>query len=82
MNQVQALVYLERYRRDPAPWYYYNYAQTRIIGDFSAGIYGETHVGWGPRVSWSINKNTDLWAAVPLKKRSDISAVMGIEIAF
>ena len=81
-NQVQALVYLERYRRDPAPWYYYSYAQKRIIGDFSAGIYGETRVGWGPRVNWSLNKNIDLWAAVPINNRSDISAVIGIEIAF
>ena len=81
-NQVQALVFLERYRHDPAPWYYYSYAQMRIIGDFSAGVYGETHVGWGPRVSWSLNKSIDLWAAAPINKRSDVSAVMGIEIAF
>ena len=81
-SQIQALLYLERYRHDPAPWYYYGYAQKRITGDFSAGIYGETHVGWGPRVSWSLNKNVDLWAAAPVKKRGDVSTVIGIEIAF
>lgn len=81
-NQVQAEVTLERYRHDPKPWYYYSYAQIPITGNFSAGIYGETDVGWGPRVSWSLNKNSNIWAAVPIKKRSDKSAVIGIEITF
>ena len=58
------------------------YAQTPIIGRFSAGIYAEKDVGWGPRVSWKLNKNSSLWAAVPVKDRSDVSAVMGVEIAF
>lgn len=70
------------YQRDPAPWYYYGYAQSPIAENFSAGVYAETHVGGGPRVSWSLNKNSSIWAAVPIKKRSDISAVIGIEIAF
>lgn len=75
---------LERYRDDPDPWYYQGYLERYLTPHWSFGVYGETDVGWGPRIAWSPHDRARIWLSPILKKtgESESALVGGIQIAF
>jgi hypothetical protein len=78
----EAEVLVERYRRDPAPWYREGYAQRRINDGLSVGLFAKTDSGWGPRLSYSINENLNLWFVPLVKRTGDAAAVGGMAVSF
>lgn len=70
-EHLKAETLFEKYGRDPKP-YYRTYAETPVVPiseKFAIGVHGEQSVGLGPRISWSINKNINLWLAAPVIER-------------
>lgn len=83
-DAIEAEVTVERYSRDPKPWYYNIYGQVPVSGKVSVGIFGEKYTGWGPRVSFAAHKNFTIWVSPILKKDrdSEVSLVVGAQIPF
>lgn len=75
-EHLETEVLIEKYARDPQP-YYRIYAQTPVVSNWAAGFHGEQGVGWGPRISWSLNKNIDLWLAAPVIDRAGGDRLIG-----
>lgn len=75
-EHLETEVLIEKYARDPQP-YYRIYAQTPAVGNLAFGIHGEQGIGWGPRISWSLNKNIDLWLATPVIDRAGGDRLIG-----
>lgn len=75
-EHLKAEALFEKYARDPQP-YYRAYAQTPVVGNWTAGFHGEQGVGWGPRINWSINKNIDLWLAAPVIDKTGGNQLIG-----
>ena len=75
-------VLVERYRRDPQPWYREGYIQKRLGNDLSMGIFAQTDSGWGPRLSYKISRNADVWVSPLLKKTGDSKAILGAKFTF
>jgi hypothetical protein len=71
---------LERYGgRNNHYLYYRIYSQapvTPISEKLAFGVYGERGIGWGPRISWSINENINIWLT-PLVERSGGNVLVG-----
>lgn len=83
-DAVESTVTFEYYARDPKPWYYSAYLQTPITKNFSAGVFAEKTIGFGPRFTWSVNKSVSLWV-VPIVKKdgdSDVSLIAGAQFLF
>ena len=77
---AEALV--ERYGRDPAPWYREGYLQKRIDGGLSAGLFAKSGSGWGPRLSYDINRQANIWVASFVKQTGEAKVVLGIKVSF
>lgn len=78
----EAEVLVERYRRDPAPWYREGYVQRQINDSVSVGLFASTERGWGPRVSYAINGNLNVWVSLLVKRVGDATAVAGMMVSF
>lgn len=83
-DTVEGEVSVSRYSRDPDPTWWQTYIQVPIGGNWSAGVYGEAAIGWGPRLSWAFHKNASVWFAPIAKELGDSGnkIVGGIAIAF
>ena len=80
--QVEAEATGSRYGHDPEPWYYRVYVQAPFADRWSAGLYGEQDIGWGPRISWAFHRNASAWVAPILKKSGDSALVGGVRMSF
>lgn len=77
-DHLKAEVLFEKYGRDPQPYYrIYVEIPVPISEKFAIGVHGEQSVGWGPRISWSMNKNIDLWLAAPVIERTGGNQLIG-----
>ncbi len=70
-DAMEGEITVSRYASDPNPWYYQAYAQWSVGGNWSAGVYGEADVGWGPRLAFTPHKRVTLWIAPIAKKLGD-----------
>ncbi len=77
----EAEVLVERYSRDRKPWYQEGYVQKRINNSFAVGIFAKTDGGWGPRLSYSINKNVVVWVSPLVNKTGESPAIFGIKVS-
>jgi len=77
-------VLVERYSRDPAPWFHEGYVQKRIYNynNLSVGIFEKKDSGWGPRFSYGLNENITVWVTPLIKKVGDATAILGIQVSF
>jgi hypothetical protein len=91
-DNLKAEVLFEKYGRDPQPYYRF-YAQTPLVTLISekfreklvtlisekleVGVYGEQGVGWGPRISWSVSKNVNLWLSPLAFEQKDGNMLVG-----
>jgi hypothetical protein len=84
-DNLKAEALFEKYGRDPQP-YYRIYAQTPVAPiseKLAVGVHGEQGVGWGPRISWSMNKNIDMWLAAPvIDKTAGNQLIGGLRFSF
>jgi hypothetical protein len=78
----EAEVLVERYSRDPKPWYQEGYAQKHINGGLSVGVFAKKDSGWGPRLSYDFNRNIAVWASPLVKRTGDSIAVLGVKVSF
>lgn len=78
----EAEVLVERYSRDPKPWYQEGYAQKRIGNGFAAGVFAKKDTGWGPRLSYRITENINVWVAPLVKKSGNTTAILGGVVSF
>lgn len=78
----EAEVLVERYARDPAPWYAEGYAQKRINDRLSVGLFAQKGSGWGPRLSYAVDTNIAVWASLLAKRVGDGFAVVGVMVSF
>ncbi len=81
----EAELLVERYKRDSvAPTYHEAYVQRKVADNLSVGIFVQSDLGWGPRISYTANKNLSFWAS-PIIRRSGESTttvVIGVSISF
>ena len=78
----EAEVLVERYSRDPKPWYQEGYAQKRINSNLAVGMFAAKDSGWGPRLSYSINENINVWVSPLVKRVGDTTAILGVVASF
>lgn len=78
--EAEALV--ERYARDPAPWYAEGYVQKWINERLSLGLFAQKGSGWGPRLSYAIDANIAVWATPLAKSTGDSAAIVGVMVSF
>jgi len=78
--EAEALV--ERYARDPAPWYAEGYVQKRIDDRLSVGLLAQKGSGWGPRFSYAIDGNIEVWASPLVKRAGNVAAIVGAMVSF
>lgn len=78
----EAEILAERYSRDPKPWYQEGYAQKRISNNLAVGMFAEKYSGWGPRLSYSIDENINVWASSLVKRFGDTTAILGVMVLF
>lgn len=78
----EAEMLVERYARDPAPWYAEGYVQKRIDERLSVGLFAQKDSGWGPRFSYAIDGNIAVWASLLVKKAGDTAAIVGVMVSF
>jgi len=83
-DTVESEVTVEYYYSYPKSWHYSAYLQTPITENFSAGFFIEKAIGFGPRLSWSVNKTVNLWVTPIIKKdgESNISLIAGVQFLF
>lgn len=81
-NTWEAEVLVERYSRDPAPWYQEGYVQKRINSSLSVGMFVKKDSGWGPRLSYAIDENTEVWVSPLVKRVGDGVAIVGVMVSF
>jgi hypothetical protein len=78
-DYLKAEALFEKYGRDPRP-YYRIYAETPVVlisRKFATGFHEEQGVGRGPRISWSLNKNVNLWLAAPVFDNTNGNQLIG-----
>src|SRR5437867_11313216 len=78
----EAEVLVDRSSLDPKPWYQEGYVQKRISRGFAAGVFAIKDTGWGPRLSYSITENINVWVSPLVKKSGDTTAILGGIISF
>ncbi len=81
----EAEILAERYRRDSVnPNFLEAYAQRKVTENFSVGFFTQNDIGWGPRFSYTINKNLSIWASPIIKNygESTTTFIVGIKIPF
>lgn len=84
-NNLKAEIILERFARDSQDISYYRFyfqTPTPISDKLAFGVYGEKSVGWGPRISWSFNKNVNLWLSPLIERQGGNVVVGGIQFTF
>lgn len=81
-DAIEAEVTVERYSRDPKPWWYNAYVQTPVTENLSLGVYSEYGVGWGPRLSYTVGKYGSIWLSPIIKRLGDTVAIVGVTIPF
>ena len=79
---LEAEILVERYSRDPKPWYQEGYAQRNINDNYAVGVFAAKDIGWGPRLSYSINKNTYVWASPLVHRAGNTTAILGAKVLF
>ena len=85
-NNIEASLVVEHYARDHTdPWYYEAYVEMQLgESDWSAGVFAEKYVGWGPRLSFAPRDDIKIWF-VPIVGQDDYStttAIFGIQYLF
>lgn len=78
----EAEVLAERYSRDPKLGYREGYAQRRISSGLSVGVFAKKDSGWGPRLSYDINRNINVWVTPLVKRTGDATAILGGKVGF
>lgn len=78
----EAEVLVERYARDPAPWYAEGYVQKQIGDRLSLGLFAQKDSGWGPRLSYAVDGNIEVWATPLAKRVGDAAVIVGVMVSF
>lgn len=85
-DSLKAEIILERFAHDSRGISYYRvYAETPVTPiseKLAIGVHGEKDVGWGPRLSWSIRENINIWLSPLVERQSGNVLVGGIQFTF
>lgn len=79
-DDVHASLLAEFYP-DDAP-FYKGSVTMNVTSKVEIGFYGETGLGIGPKVSYSVSDSVKVWSSVPVIDRQDIRMVIGISFEF
>ncbi len=76
-DEYEALAHAEHYGKEyeDNPWWHKAYIEKKV-GDWGFGLYGESGMGTGPRVSYKITPNLKVWVTVPIWKQPETDARM------
>lgn len=74
-------ILVEKYARDPSLWYE-AHLERLVTDNISLGVYAEKSIGWGPRISYSVNDRVRVWASPIVDRTGETTALFGLQIAF
>jgi hypothetical protein len=82
-KEWEAELLAERYRKDPdAPFYGEAYIQKKVTESLWLGLYGDTDLGWGPRLSYEVSNRVSVWFTPLAHRKGETTAVFGVKFAF